>query len=1319
MLVVFWLAQPRTQLAERLAHAERTDQLTLAYLRAWLAAKPNDWPLYLVLARHGQLAGELDEALAVVARAMASDDPSIVRQAGQMRFSLLRQKIAKLPEGSPERAALLAQLVADLEAAARNASATELMTIATEAQALGQMPLALRLWRQALGLKEAQNEAFYATLAANFLANGEHRLAADAYWRAFDVATTVPRRRALLMQAIRTLQASNRIGEALDEAEARLGQVTPDRELYELLVRLALAAGRLEQAEKFAREMLRFSLEQQLRRELAAQAPDAIPADLRIVRVAAPASRRRAPAPAAEPLLPALPASTTPRATETPDDADTGPQPRLPFDNTAYRLAYDVFLARGNLRDAYKVARSAVRQAPENLEWRRRLAEIAEWTGRPQLALDVWRSIVLRTGDPKAWAEVRRLALALNDQLVMLEVLQWEATRGAPDAAIDLEIAATLERLGEPRAALAWLQRRIDAGGAQADPRLIDALLGLTDRLDDPQARIDALRLAMSRGEPQPRLAARLARILMGRGDFKGAFEALATVAPTAADPARHTAEDEKKTLFWLLYAESARLLQREEDAIAGFRQRLVRNVHETNDLGRLASLLEPRSLAAALAVLEFMYRAEPGPELLRRIILMHLRAGNLERVQALLTGADPATRATLEEDGEFLRARGSMLQAAGRSAEARRDFERALSRRGGDLGSVEALMWLLLAQKDAPALRTMLARFEPVTRKDGQLDGVFGAVHLALNEPDSALKYLQRQARRREDYLWWLAYADGLSDAGQADLSWRVRRKVWTEVRDKLRDPKAVSPELRTRIVGLAAQFAPSDNALKALRAALTDANLLGAAAEAAARSESAQRRAAALPAARRTPVAPTTPAPAVPADGPELDIALGHALARQDPLAGEDTEAAEQQSTAEAFRSSVRELGLAWLLSAEVEESARAWLMSRYADELSQPAFARLSLALNSRDKSQLVQLLDDIPDWLPKLDRISALKATSQLGAAQELAFETLGSRPRSDDAHQRFVETLLDDTSSAQLNVGSSRIGPLDLRSQRLGTGLRLTPTIGLSLAFERNDYSIQDPAQIAYVPDQDRSLIAGARLSTESAQWRLALGRRSAIRDFTSARLEWERVFEIGFTVGASLGWRQPATELPTLRVGGHRDVVETRATYAFGPREYVGASLFGTRFHTQDGQAVAQGWVLNLEGGYRLRLDYPDVTLKAAFTSSNYGATGQPDAIVARLAPAGFAQPLDQWVPRGSTQASIGASIGDAVAQSYTRALRPFGEIGLRSNSVTGGGYNLRGGLSMSIFGSDRFSGFYGIVSRTPGNTRGTREVGLSYQWYY
>src|SRR5260221_13005453 len=88
------------------------------------------------------------------------------------------------------------------------------------------------------------------------------------------------------------------------------------------------------------------------------------------------------------------------------------PPPGLPFDDKTYLLGYEVFLENRNLEDAWRVATAAVRQAPQDMAWRERLAQVSEWMGQQQQALDNWLVIAQNTGREDAWKTVMQIGRA-------------------------------------------------------------------------------------------------------------------------------------------------------------------------------------------------------------------------------------------------------------------------------------------------------------------------------------------------------------------------------------------------------------------------------------------------------------------------------------------------------------------------------------------------------------------------------------------------------------------------------------------------------------------------------------------------------------------------------------------------------------------------------------------------------------------------------------------------------------------------------------------------------------------------------------------
>jgi hypothetical protein len=1304
MCVALWLALPGASLSERLAQSGRGDPLTVAYLRAWLAAEPGDLPLHLSLARRHLGLGDWDRAMAALAVPIERGDPALRREAQWLKLEVLEQRAFAAPVGSEARteawSAMRAQLrvLAGLEAG-RTPDPVVLEALSRRAHAAGDGELALELIdlrARALAPAGTAPDAWLARLAGEAESLGAPLDAARLRWRAFDAARDEAARRAHFFAAVRLMQSADRTAQALDDAIARFDRLQPDTGLWRFMVRLAMAAGRPDLADRFAREMLRFALLEQWRALLDAEsAPVLVPAALD-------------------------PRGARPR------------QPQLPFDDPTYLLAYDVFLANGNLADAYEVAASAVRQAPADLDWRRRLAQVAQWTGRGEVALEQWLHLARAEGTALDWERVETLAAQIGDGAVLLEALRRRALATA-DPALDLRVAQLLEDRGDPRAAIDWLAGRIERHGPALARSLVERQIVLHESLDDDPGLLAWLDRADAAYGVDPVRALRRAALHVRTGDSARAFAALGAARAQALRAPEPPALPGSAETFWHLWAELAQSLQREDEADFAYRQLLRAGRADAAVLGAWGELLEPRSTRAAAWVAEHAWHAHRRPEDAERAFALWLQLGDFAALERIGRDMDPVRLAALRREPVHLQALATHLQAQGDPVGARRALEQALAASPSDAGLRASLIWLLLEQKQAVPLRAALERGAAQAERDKVLWGPYAAAWMALDEPQRALRWYVRQMRAGagDDYLWQLGYADCLEQNGLVDSAWAVRRRAWLELRAMPAGERDARPWRRQATVTLALRFAPADAAREALRA-LIDERETALARE---QASFAERRAADADAAAVGPTAvasmpgasvagkasPATSSPGVGAgrrtEGAELEARVDAALAQGE--SGEIDEAsgsAVRITEARGLAAGARELGLSDLLSREASDAARAWLLSRYASQLSRPAWAQLSIALATDDREALAALLDDLPDWLPRMEQADAMRSTGRVAQAQTVAWSVATERPALEDAHRRLVDLVLPDASFALVEASGNELGALGVRTLRAQLQHSLRPGIAVGLVLDRDRMRSLDETQLVGVPEESSRVGATLRWRGDSKRIDAELTHFSAVRDRVGLSVALRPQPDPDRGPSLALGLRQVATESAPLRAGGMRDFVEARWGWPITVRDRVAASVAGVRLASQDGTTLATGSVWTLEASHRLRVEYPDLAVKVVAIRSDWNPRAVDDTIVAPLVPPELGDPTAAVVPVSSTEVAAGVSFGDTVAQTYSRALRPFGEALLRSNSVSGGGYSLRAGVTASLFGSDRLSAFLSLLSRTPGLPRGSRAFGLAYQ---
>jgi hypothetical protein len=767
---------PFQVLVERVIASGRGDPLTTAYLRNLLRTDPDNPELRYTLARQ-QLAGNLlAEARATLGPVLRSEDPAARAEAQWIVFQIARRELQNTRSDADSRPARVAALRRELRALAPHAwTETVQMELAQQALAMGETDVAASLFDR-LGARRTELGAdWYARAAAIALGQGEYRFAARLLLVSRERARSLAGQRQYFLEALRTLQSGNLLAEALETAETHMGDLADDPETLYYVVELARAAGRPDLADKYVRRLLRIAL---LRQMLPASV--AALQDFELRRTAAGGQGK-------------------------------SPGPQLPFDDRAYRLGYEVFVASGKLEDAYQVAAAAVRQAPEDLDWRLRLARVAEWTGRPVEALEQWRVLARQASSDEAWDAVLRLAPGLFDDEAFLEALQHRLDRTIPDERRVQEVVTLYERNGEPVSGLRYLEglyRR------HPSPWLLESMARLAQRAGQENRALALWRQLEKSAGLTPAQAMEAASLWLLRGRPAEAFAML--------DAARSAAGNEDAG-FWRMYGDLALGLQDTSSARSAF-ERLAGGAHaQPADFDMLIDLLQPTNRQEAAQVAERAWRRF-GTE--RHLILaLNLWAGERRwpEVRRLLAGLSADEVAAAERQPEFLRLRAELWIQSGQPAWARRDLERALRLDPASTPAREALIWLIIDSDDAQALKTLLAEREDAWRGDRGLADALAAAHQALGQVQISLdRYLTPALpEKRDDFLWLMNYADALEQNSDPDRAWRLREYLWRQAWRKgfvVGEPQ-VAEARRVARARLAVSQSPGDPELVLLR--------------------------------------------------------------------------------------------------------------------------------------------------------------------------------------------------------------------------------------------------------------------------------------------------------------------------------------------------------------------------------------------------------------------------------------------------------------------------------------------------------------------
>ena len=514
--------------------------------------------------------------------------------------------------------------------------------------------------------------------------------------------------------------------------------------------------------------------------------------------------------------LPVLAASTTELTVTDLLNSSAG-EPKVPFDHEQYLLGYQVYLARGNLPAAYFVARKAISNLPNDTDWLKRFAQVAEWVGLPSEALDAWLRCAQRSNDPAAWDSVGRLAPGLLNDNALLAYQQQLLHRHGDQEVLINNIIQTYERLGRPIDGLNFLD---GLTRKNSNVTLLDAESRLAERAGQDDRAIALLTTLIHRNAPQENWVLRLAALHYLRGQFDDAWKTLHDIEPKMSAQASG---------YWQVYAEISRLLHHDSDALHAYKILTESDHARSNDLRNYVNLLQNQDGLTAARLSELSYRKFGEDYALISALYLYQRENLPKEALKLLHSLSSAQLKTLEKNPEFIAQRAQIYWQNKDFELARTDFSHGMTLAPKDIRFLQGLVAVLIDQADKPALTAILTRMHTRAIADAQLWSLWANGWSFLEKPEQALPFQQAYCRMNpRDKLATLILADYYTSQNNVEMANRLRQQVFSLGDTVLLN--SVSPErlnqLREALFSQRLAFAAPDAALNMLRMRLQQPN-------------------------------------------------------------------------------------------------------------------------------------------------------------------------------------------------------------------------------------------------------------------------------------------------------------------------------------------------------------------------------------------------------------------------------------------------------------------------------------------------------------
>ena len=647
----------------------------------------------------------------------------------------------------------------------------------------------------------------------------------------------------------------------------------------------------------------------------------------------------------------------------------------------------------------------------------------------------------------------------------------------------------------------------------------------------------------------------------------------------------------------------------------------------------------------------------------------IYAELGDLSAQSRIFASLGDQAEVLAGQDTRFLMLRAQFYQRQKKTDLAWADLKRALTMTPRDPDLVLTSLWLLIDANRVAELPGFLATHAAMASTEARLWPAYAAANQLLERHRNAVHWYGKMITAKiDDPLMLLNYADALERTNQIGMADRVRRHAWLLLKSSVKDP--------------AAMLQPGqkpDRLLALARLSLSNQ--------------------------------PGDP---------------GMALVRQlvSGLRGVPNAQQDEQTLS---------LVLGWAILKEQFGNAQSWMWRSYARQAQRnaPWWGQAQTALQMEDIETMDKLLGQHADALPIYNRYDIAYALGHVQQAQDVAFQGMSVQD-DEPLYDRYRQHVPLQANYVQVEGSVGHGGQLNDQGLHFETRLSITPRLQLVLSGSRMQQGSDDPVLGALAPANDR--LVSAKLLWQGTHGLTSLHLYGHDEMASVSGLHLGQTYQWGtrLVFEANLDYRAPSLISEPMQVAGYENTLSGSVNYTLGRREYVRVAPRISRYYTQFGDALGSGQALDLEAGYRFRLEYPDWRARIYANRQNFSAaTGLDAKALARMPVAVQAaisdsviDPVAYFIPDSSTSLgaclSMGENIGGQSLQTtYSRAWRPFLDACLNHNVLTGSSVSGVLGVAGSITGEDhlRLQLESSDSSATGGAT--TNTLSVRYRHYF
>jgi hypothetical protein len=442
----------------------------------------------------------------------------------------------------------------------------------------------------------------------------------------------------------------------------------------------------------------------------------------------------------------------------------------------------DLALAAGNLEVAWSLCERLLLLKPKDTHIHERAAQIAEWAGKPELALNQWVWLVRQDNTNNAAIDnALRLANGLYVGDITIEMFTVISKRRALTDAEFNTLLATFNNASHSAKLISFLQSYLIKYPKR---EAWAALAQAQENAGQLSKAIATWQQISSHFEHPIPAVTHQVELLWRTGQAKAAYSLL------VLNQKRATANE---TEFWQLSADLSWELEQSDNALLAYKTLWKSETANELTAERIIQLLKDKAQAQyAIATAGEAYQRFNKPRWLLLAMDTAIQFGLWENVRQLLQTAE-ADKKQFQPLEMYWLTHAQLNNHDQHPQLVLANYQQALVVNPASVIAREGVLWTLIDQHDNQRLASFLQLWQQDAMTAPSLWGVYGLGLSKLGKNEQALSWFERKTNRNhDDYLWLLTYADTLDKANRVDAALLLRQYVLFNLRAKFQQKES-----------------------------------------------------------------------------------------------------------------------------------------------------------------------------------------------------------------------------------------------------------------------------------------------------------------------------------------------------------------------------------------------------------------------------------------------------------------------------------------------------------------------------------------------